>query len=160
MKTFSLNRLIVVLVAGGFAFLLVETRLEHLDVINHHPLAVLPLAFSFIGLVLAAITAWRWKEPAIRALQVFLMLVALVGVTGLVLHNSDRFEGEQHEMGALPPEQLKDAGPPKEGTNGNQGQPPRPRKKHFPPMLAPTAFIGIAAVGLLGTSRRWQAEVR
>jgi hypothetical protein len=145
MKNFSLNRMIILIVAAGFAFLLADTILEHFEAVNHHRLAILPIAFSFIGLVLAFITALRWQKPALRALHVFLMLAALLGLGGMFLHNSERFEAKEHVVAA---EGMKNEG---EGEK-------RPGKKHFPPILAPMAFVGIAAVGLLGTSRRWGAE--
>lgn len=41
-----------------------------------------------------------------------------------------------------------------EAEEGGEG-----REENYPPLLAPLAFTGLGMIGLLGTFRRWRAEV-
>lgn len=136
----TLNRMIAYLIAGGFFFLVIEIRIEHNEVLDEKSVAFIPIIFSTLGMVIAVLAALRWQEIWIRILQVYLFLALAVGITGVYFHNEDRFEEEKTEMAR------RDDDPSHE--------------KDLPPMLAPFAFVGLGAVGLLGTLRRWEAETK
>ena len=141
----SLNRLIAFLVAGGFLFLLIETRIEHDEVLKKHLPAYVPMLFSAVGFVLALVTGFSWKERWIRVLHVYLFIVLLVGLGGIYFHNAERVFGEEdHETAAVQ----------RIGAEHEENE-----EESHTPLLAPLAFTGLGVVGLLGTYRRWRAEV-
>ncbi len=140
LKSFSINRLIVLIIAGGFLFLFVETLIEHQDVIPKELPAFIPIIVSILGFIIALLTAQNWKDRSIRLLHFYLMLTILVGLGGLFFHNKERFEREEKETETIINE--KDA------------------EEVKPPILAPAALIGFGAVGLIGTARKRQAEIR
>jgi hypothetical protein len=137
LKNYSLNRLLVLLTTIGFLFLMIDSILEHWSIFLEHLLAFIPVVFSAFGLVIGTIAVRQWKEQWIRRLHVFLFVSVLVGGAGMYFHIE---EGEDDKQ--LTTEQRK-----------------HEEKEKEKPLLAPLSFAGLAAVGLLGTSRKWQAEV-
>ncbi len=85
-KTYSLNRLLVLLFTIGFAFLLIDTTIEYWDVFNDEIMAFIPGVFSFIGLVIGVITIIIWKDKTIRFFQTFLIVSFFIAGAGLFLH--------------------------------------------------------------------------
>jgi len=138
LRSFSINRLIVLIITGGFLFLFVETVIEHEKVIATEIPAYIPIITSLAGLIIAFLTVKNWTNGLVRFLHFYLLLTIFVGMGGLFFHNKERFSGGGKE--AIVGE--KDTGDVK------------------PPLLAPAAFIGLGVVGLLGTSRKRQAEIR
>ena len=145
LSSFSINRLIAYIVAGGFIFLLIETRIEHHEVMNEKLVACVPMIVSAVGVLLASLAAFLWKPKLIRVLHFYLILTMLVGLGGMFFHNEDRFEAKHQEE-----TELRD-----DASHEHDAQ----QHEEHPPMLAPFAFVGLGVVGLLGTSRRWNAEV-
>jgi len=137
MKNYSLNRLLVLLASAGFLFLMVDSTLEHWDILRQEALAFVPIMFSALGLVLGIVTFQQWKERWIRRFQYFLLLSLVVAGTGVYLHT-----GEDDDEKPATAEQRE-----------------HEQKEKEKPLLAPLSFAGLAAVGLLGTARKWQAEV-
>ena len=138
-NTLSINRLIVIIATAGFLFLLVDTILEHLDAFKDEALAYVPVVFSIVGLVVAGVAAFRWDEMWIKLLHWCFIAAFAVGVVGVYLHVAGQFESEE--------ERIAEHGESK-------------KEEKAPPPLAPLAFAGLGAVGMLGTLRKWQAEVK
>ena len=136
-KNYSLNRLLVFLTIIGFFFLLIDSILEHRSIYLQHLPTIIPIAFSAFGLGMGIIAVCTWKEPWIRRLHIFLFASILVAGTGIYFHIEDKEEGGELTV----------------------TQQVHEEKEKEKPLLAPLSFAGIAAVGLLGTSRKWQAEV-
>lgn len=137
LKNYSLNRLLVLLTTIGFLFLTVDSLLEHWDILAQDLPAFIPVLFSAVGLIIGAIALRRWEERWIRRLHIFLFLSILVAGVGLYYHILEEDDEEQ--------------------TTAEQRE--HEQKEKEKPLLAPLSFAGLAAVGLLGTSRKWQAEV-
>jgi len=133
---YSLNRLIVAVVAGGFLFLLADMILEHWDILKTEAMSWVPIVFSTFGLIVSTYAFVQWKEKAIRLLQVTLLVSFIVAGVGLYFHiakdDDDKVTTEQTAV---------------------------TEKEKDKPILAPLAFAGIAIIGLLGTMRKWQSEV-
>ncbi len=138
LNNFSLNRLLVLFTALGFAFLWIDTTLEHWDVLKDEVMAYIPFIFSVIGLLLGASAAIMWKEKLIRFFQIFLFVSFIVAGTGVYFH----LEDEEDEINLTVEEREHEA------------------NEKDKPIMAPLAFAGLAVVGLLGTKRKWEAEVK
>jgi hypothetical protein len=174
----TLNRIVAVVLAAGFLFLLADTRLEHEQLMARKPLVFIPMAFSLIAFLVALAAAIRWRPLLAKMLLVVSLLALPVGLGGLWFHNEDRLaeRGEERRPGG--PAQVGTEARPSGGQPGEQrmqgAQPPagelppgeRPRidperrqRRRGPPMLAPLAFLGMGLMGTLVTLRRWTADV-
>jgi hypothetical protein len=175
----TLNRIVVVVLAAGFLFLLADTRLEHEQLMARKPLVFIPMAFSLIAFLVALAAAIRWRPLLAKILLVVSLLAVPVGLGGFWFHNEDRLAErgearrpggpalvgtEQHpsggqsgeRQGAQPSEQrMQGTQPPA----GDQPQGERRQRRRGPPMLAPLAFLGMGLMGTLVTLRRWPADV-
>ena len=136
-KNYTLNRLLVLVAAVSFAFLLADTIIEHRDILSKELLAYIPVVFSLIGMLVGIGAVTQWNARWIRWFQIFLFASFIVAAAGVYLHIGDDDDRE------------------KQTTQVTAQQ----EKEKDKPLLAPLAFGGIAVVGLLGTSRKWHAEV-
>ena len=134
-QKFSLNRLIVMFVAGGFFFLIADSILEHWDILGQELWAYIPIAFSVLGFLISTIAAVLWKERVIRFLRMTLFVAFLISAAGLYFHIKEEDKEE------ITIEQIE-----------------HEQKEKEKPLLAPLSFAGFAVIGLLGTSRKWKAE--
>jgi hypothetical protein len=137
-KKYSLNRLLVLLTTIGFAFLLVDTTIEHWSTFEEEIMSFIPLVFSIVGLILGILVVIMWKEKLIRWFQILLFASFIVAAVGLYFH----IEEEENDINLTSEE--------------------REHEEHEKdkPLLAPLSFAGLAVVGLLGTARKWEAEVK
>ena len=138
LKQYSLNRLLVLVAAIGFAFLLADTTIEHWPIFKQELMAFIPLIFSIAGMVLGALTVTIWKEKLIHWFQILLFVSIVVGAAGVYFH-MEPFEEETN----LTAEEIEHEANEKDK-----------------PLLAPLSFAGLAVIGLLGTMRKWEAEVK
>jgi uncharacterized membrane protein YfcA len=136
LKNYTINRLLALIVGIGFAVLTVDSILEHWDVLTKEPMSFVPVVFSAIGAVIGFLAVFMWNEKWIRTLHLFLFVSFLVAALGLYFHIKEDDDEEST------------------GQKTEQGQ-----KEKEKPAIAPLAFAGLAAVGLIGTARKWPAEV-
>ena len=116
----SRERLLCVVLAGGYLFLLGDTWIEHLDAVKDHPQAWIPRITAVVLCLVLIATMVRWT-PTMRKVAVgFLAASALVGLVGFYFHNAERFA---------------------EGFNFQH--------MLFPPLLAPFAFTGQGLLGMV-----------
>ena len=137
MKNYTLNRLLVLFTTLGFLFLMVDSTLEHWAVLKDEFMSFVPIIFSSLGLVAGIVTVLNWKDKWIRRFHAFLLASIVVAGTGVYFH-----VGEDEDDKQLTVEQRE-----------------HEKKEKDKPLLAPLSFAGLAIVGLLGTSRKWKAEV-
>jgi len=137
LKNYSLNRLLVLLATAGFFFLTVDSLIEHWDILKQEVWAYVPIVFGAVGVLMGAWATVRWKEQCIRRFQVFLIASFVVAAAGLYFH-----WGEDEDEKQATAEQRE-----------------HEKNEKDKPLLAPLSFAGLAAVGLLGTTRKRQAEV-
>lgn len=138
LKQYSLNRLLVLVTTVGFAFLLIDTTIEHWSAFEDEWTTYIPPVFCFIGLLIGLITVTTWKEKIIHWFQIILFASFLVAAAGLYFH----IEEEEDDINLTAEEREHEE---QEGEK---------------PLLAPIAFAGLATFGLLGTMRKWEAEVK
>lgn len=136
-KNYTLNRLLVLTAAAGFAFLLADTIIEHLDSFKDEIMSFIPPVFSLIGLIVGLVTVYKWKPKLIRFMHILFFVSFVVAAAGLYFHIME----EEDDVNLTPEEQIHEA------------------NEKEKPLLAPLAFAGVGVVGLLGTYRKWNAEV-
>lgn len=136
-NNYTLNRLLVLTATCGFAFLLADSVIEHFNLFKQEFIVYVPVAFSLIGLILGVITVYKWKPAYIKLMHLIFLFSILIALTGFYYHVE---EESQEELVTLE-KRLHEA-----------------NEKEKPP-LAPFAFGALAVVGLLGTYRKWKAEV-
>ncbi len=132
LKHYTINRLLVLLVSFAFAFLAVDTLNEHWTIFYKELWAYIPVIFSIIGAAVGGYAFFKWNESAIKAFQIVLLASILVSAAGMYFHLK---EEDDEEVAT-------------EETTA----------KEKPP-LASLSFAGVAVVGMLGTLRKWEAEV-
>jgi hypothetical protein len=82
-----LSRVVVLVLAGTFAALAADLRLEHVEAVREHQIAWTPIVYSCATALVAGVAAWRWSDLTRRvALACFLLGVA-VGMAGFYFHN-------------------------------------------------------------------------
>jgi hypothetical protein len=97
-------------------------------------MSLIPIVFSALGFVVSALAVLQWRESRIRLLHLTLFAAFLVAGAGVYFHIGEDKDEEVTAQNAKEKEKDK-------------------------PLMAPLAFAGLAAFGLLGTSRKWPADV-
>jgi hypothetical protein len=136
-KKFSLNRMIILVTIIGFGVLLLDVIVEHWEVFDKEIMVYIPVLYCVLALILGGITVIKWKSKIIRTFQIVLFVSFIVSAAGLYFH----LEEEEDDVN-LTIEQ-------KEHEDSEKDKSP----------IAPLAFGGLAVFGLLGTSKKWKAEV-
>jgi hypothetical protein len=135
-KNYSLNRLLALFASLGFALLAIDSAIEHRDIFSKEPFSLVPVMFGALGAILAAFVVLKWSAKWIRILQMFLFVSFVVAAAGFYFHVKEEDDDE-----ATQPKIVQE------------------QKEKEKPIIAPLAFAGVAAIGLLGTARKWEAEV-
>ena len=139
--TWSLNRLLVLLLLGGYVTLLVDIRFEHVDVVQEHWTGWIPLVYCALMIILTAATLAAWNAVTRLILFCSFALGLVVSGWGLWIHNHidrDNFGTTLRDLTQA--WYVKDA-----------HHPPG-----IPPHLAPIAFAGLALIGMLCTAKALQ----
>lgn len=137
-KQYSLNRLLVLVTTIGFAFLLADNTIEHWSALEEEVMAFIPLVFSTLALVLGIVAVITWKEKLIRLFQILLFASFIVAGGGLYFHIAE----EEDEISLTAEEREHE------------------ESEKDKPLMAPLSFAALAVIGLLGTARKWEAEVK
>ncbi len=136
MRRYSLNYLLVLFATVGFLFLSVDTIIEHRNMFTQELFVYLPPLFGFCAVAVGVAALLRWNARRIRLFHLTLIISLAVAAAGMYFHLT-----EEEKEGMTAEEQAHEA-----------------REKEKPP-LAPLSFAGVAIAGLLGTSRKWPAEI-
>ncbi len=123
-------RAIAALSIGGLALLFVELRLEHAAALRESRLAWTPLVYCAAMVCAGAPSLVFWRRGGARVLLAGFALAPLVGLAGFFAHA----DGDLRAAAALVVSSPK--------------KPPRP------PPLAPLAFVGLGATGVLACRKQ------
>jgi hypothetical protein len=82
-----LSRVVVLLLAGTFAALAADLRLEHVEAVREHGIAWTPIVYSCATALIAAVAVWRWSDFTRRAALTCFLLGTVVGMLGFYFHN-------------------------------------------------------------------------
>ena len=131
----SLNELVVAAVLGGSALLLLEVRFEHREVLGETWRAWLPLAYAAALLVGGGAALVCWRRGGRPVLAALFALAFVVGALGIWFHSAG------HPMMQLWRVLSAWRLPPSQDGGMKIGS--------APPVLAPAAFWGLGAIGLI-----------
>jgi len=130
-----IERRIAGVLLSGAAFLLVEVRFEHREVLGETWRGWIPLTCAAL-LIAAGVPAWvAWTARARKLLTVLFALAAAVGLLGAWFHSDGhplRAVGRVAASWTLKP-----------GQNGGE------KPGSAPPALAPLSFSGLGLLGVL-----------
>jgi hypothetical protein len=86
-----LSRVLMILLAGAFAGLMSDLRVEHVEVVRERVVAWTPIVYSGLMMVACLVTAMVWNDLTRRIMIVLFLAALAVGGTGFYLHNHGRF---------------------------------------------------------------------
>ena len=134
-----LPRLLVLILGGGFAGLMVDIRVEHVEVVHDHSIAWLPIVYSGLMFLVCTSAALVWNGMARRILLACFSVAFAVGGLGFYFHNHGhvtRFILTSIAAWTDPKMELS-AGP---------------------PQSAPMAFAGLGLIGILASLKRFNPQ--
>jgi hypothetical protein len=142
--SWSLNRIIVLLLLGGLASLMIDIRWEHRVELARQWETWIPLVYIGLMLVAGLVGLYKWNSWGRRILQVGFFVSMVVGVLGTWFHSQkDPVNNFRRVLTAWTVPL---------GTNGGI------KTGSTPPEMAPLAFVGLGLIGLLCCARRFQCD--
>jgi hypothetical protein len=133
-----LARVLILILAGGFLGLMIDIRVEHVDVVRRHAIAWVPIIFSAF-MTIACLTAFiRWTQTARRIMLLLFLLALVVGGLGFYLHNDGNIQNVIT-------------------TSINAWTDPKMKHSKAPPQTAPLAFAGLGVIGILASLKRFNS---
>lgn len=134
----TINKALVLGLIGGFAFLMLEIRYEHRGVLADERTAWIPIIYSGTALILGSFSLWRWDRGGRQLLAILFTASVIVGLLGIWFHTGGHLLQTLSFVG--------------EGV-GLLFKPADAKASEsfaaLPPLLAPLAFCGLGAFGLL-----------
>jgi hypothetical protein len=132
----TLARLLIFILAGGFGGLMVDIRVEHVDVVREHSIAWLPIIYSGI-MAIACMAAFVFWNKTARLIMIPLFLLAfVVGGLGFYFHNHGNFIEVAR-------------------TSLHAWTDPNMNHSDDPPQVAPLAFAGLGLIGIVASLKRF-----
>ena len=143
-RSWPLNRIIVLLLLGGLLALMIDIRWEHRVELARQFATWIPLNYGVLMLIAGGVGLYKWNSWGRRVLQVGFSLALIVGVLGVWFHG-----GNDHVGSVL---RVLTAWKLPLGANGGV------KIGSTPPELAPLAFVGLGLIGLLACAKRFQCD--
>lgn len=125
-----LPRVLVLMLAGGFAGLMTDIRVEHVDVVHERAVAWLPIVYCAFMTVASLVACVYWNALTRRVMTALFLLGVVVGGTGFYLHNHGKLAKVIR-------------------SSANAWIDPDMKHADAPPQLAPLAFAGLGMIGAL-----------
>ena len=133
-----LARLLMFCLSGAFFGLMCDVRIEHVEVVHHRSIAWMPILSAGVMTVACLISSLWWNRPTKRVMVPLFVLAILIGALGFYLHNDGHLLGAVKTIIAA--------------WTDSQMQ-----HEDAPPRLAPMAFAGLGALGLLTCLKRFSS---
>ena len=132
----TLARLLVLILAAAFLGLLVDIRVEHVDVVRETLLAWTPIIYCAAMALACGVVAIIWNARARLVLRMLFGLALVVGLLGFYLHN-------QGHLGRVFTASIQ------------AWTDPQMKRLRGPPQTAPLSLAGLGVLGLLATLKRF-----
>ena len=131
-----LSRVLMVLLAGAFAGLTSDLRVEHVDVVREHAVGWVPIVYSGVMALACLVAAIVWNDVARRVMIVLFLAALIIGGAGFYLHNHGKFARVWKR-------------------SVNAWVDPEMKHPDAPPQTAPLAFAGLGVIGVLASLKRF-----
>jgi len=131
-----LARLLMLCLSGAFFGLMCDVRIEHVEVVHHRSITWTPILFAGVMTVACFVSTVWWNRATKRVMVPLFALAILIGAVGFYLHNDGQVLGVVKTVIAA-------------WTNSHM------QHEDAPPHLAPMAFSGLGALGLLTCFKRF-----
>jgi hypothetical protein len=133
----SINRLVVLALVGGFLGIVMDVRFEHITVVHEHAIGWTPIVYAGLMVIVSLAATIRWDRPTRRLLFWCCLAAFAVGAAGFWLHSHG------HPTQAIW----------RVLTAWFTDSPHR-----GPPPLAPLSFGGLGLIGMLASAERLQPD--
>ena len=134
----SLARVLVLLLGGAFVGLMVDIRVEHVDVVRERSIAWLPIIYSGFMAIACHVAFVLWNKSTRLAMRLLFLLALVLGGMGFYFHNH----------GNLKKVIL---------TSIHAWTDPKMNHSDAPPQVAPLAFAGLGVIGILASLKRFNS---
>jgi uncharacterized membrane protein len=135
---FPLARVLILLLAGAFVGLMMDIRVEHVEVVHDRTIAWLPIIYSAFMAVACLVAFVFWNKTTRVIMSPLFLLALAVGGMGFYYHN----HGNLIEV-------VK--------TSVNAWTDPGMEHPDGPPQVAPLAFVGLGMMGILASLNRFNS---
>lgn len=135
---YPLARVLILLLGGAFAGLMVDIRVEHVDIVREQSVAWLPIIYSGFMTIACLIAFGFWNKNGRRIMLPLFLLAFVVGGMGFYFHNHGDFKAV-----------IK--------TSVGAWTDPAMNHSDAPPQVAPLAFAGLGAIGVLTSLKRFNS---
>jgi hypothetical protein len=129
---------LISVLAGGFANLMIDIRVEHVEVVRERPVAWVPIIYSGLMVVACGCAFVIWNQTMRRVMVGLFLLAFVVGGLGFYFHSHGDFGKVLH-------------------SSIQAWTDPAMNHSDGPPELAPLAFAGLGVIGLLISLRRFNS---
>ena len=133
-----LSRVLILMLSGAFVGLMMDIRVEHVDVVHEHSVAWLPIIYSACMTVACLCATVFWNGRTRRIMIVLFALALFIGGTGFYLHNRGRLTKVVT-------------------TSWDAWIDSNMNHSDAPPQLAPLAFVGLGTIGILASLDRFNS---
>jgi hypothetical protein len=133
-----LARVLILILAGGFPGLMMDIRVEHVEAVREYSVAWLPIIYCGLMTIACSIALRFWNKTA-RFIMLPLFVIAFaIGGLGFYFHN----QGDLKKVIRSSVHAWTD---------------PHMNRSDGPPQVAPLAFAGLGAIGILASLKRFNA---
>jgi hypothetical protein len=133
-----LARVLILLLGGAFLGLLVDIRVEHVDVVRERSIAWLPIIYSGIMAIACHVAFVLWNKNTRVVMRLLFVLALVIGGMGFYFHN----HGDLKKVIL---------------TSVHAWTDPEMNHSDDPPQVAPLAFAGLGVIGILGSLKRFNS---
>ena len=132
----SMARIVVFLLANMFFGLMLDIRVEHVEVVHEKMIAWVPIFYSAGMGVISLVAVVFWNRVMRRILLPLFLLSMAVGLAGVYFHSHGFLQRVLH-------------------TNVRAWTDPEMTHPDGPPLTAPMAFVGFGILGALASLNRF-----
>jgi hypothetical protein len=134
-----LARVLILILAGGFVGLMVDIRVEHVDVVRERSIAWLPIIYAGFMAIAAVVGFVFWNTTTRRIMVPLFLLAFVIGGMGFYFHNHGNLKNVIRASVCAWID-------------------PKMNHSDDPPQFAPLAFAGLGVIGILASLKRFDAE--
>ncbi len=134
----SLTRVLILMLASAFVGLMVDIRVEHVDVVRERTVAWLPIIYCGFMAIACLVAFGFWNKTARRIMLPLFLLAFVVGGMGFYFHNHGDFKKVVR-------------------TSIRAWTDPNMNHSDAPPQVAPLAFAGLGMIGVLASLKRFNS---